>query len=439
MAPHAELDDDAEDFRERNHVEDRIQSDGSETSEDEDEDEDDEEEYIDVKKKFDKILQHLKSNHWNLSNPSQRDAFINRNEEVLKARTVDEQQNLLHILANIDKESLPSWEQQEHLVRILVRLPGNLLAERDGDNKTPLYIAASKAKRKYKLLRAMAEAHDNIDSVLGIRCFNMETCLHVAIRKMVPQTHVLYLISLAGPETLCVQDNQGNTPLHVAVDYALCVDDHLKIVQALIAKSDAAMDLVNKKGMSPYRYHEETCVDALNKAKKAQDAEARRDARENDQRSNQGRSDRPAAEPPYRPQKSTPSQDLPKPLQNPTTDAAPGKYGAGPTRGMAVSSVPQLGVPVINTDLAQENGSNRSGTQTPTIVAETKKSKSLLKKSLKVKREEVKPSTESANAVKSFLKLHYLRTRKHDDAVEFLYGSSQGILISLSYIIKKSE
>jgi hypothetical protein len=110
----------------------------SEISEGDDEEEDEEE--VDVKNRFDKILDELKSGRLDLNVPQQRKSFLDRNDDVLSKQTSDEHQNLLHILANStsNKESLPSWERLEPLVQILVKLPDNLLAMQDGDNKTPL-------------------------------------------------------------------------------------------------------------------------------------------------------------------------------------------------------------------------------------------------------------------------------------------------------------
>jgi hypothetical protein len=283
MAPHSDIDDEQE-LDNGYSDEERPAVDISGGSDEEEE----EEEEFDLKKRFDEILKDLKTGSLDLAVPSQRDSFLARNSHVLGEKTNDEQQNLLHILANSDREVLPSSEKLEPLVKILVRLPENLLAETDGDNKTPLYVAAARAKKKHRLLRAMCEAHSNIDSVLGIQCFNKETCLHVAIRKKASQAHVLYLVGLAGQRTLCVQDSRGNTPLHVAVDYELCSEDQIKIVKALVAKSDAAMDIVNAKGLSPYRYHEDTRTEALNKVRKAQESIQRRGAREADRGGSQG-------------------------------------------------------------------------------------------------------------------------------------------------------
>jgi len=42
-------------------------------------------------------------------------------------------------------------------------------------------------------------------------------------------------------------------------------------------------------------------------------------------------------------------------------------------------------------------------------------------------KEEAKVTEESAETILNYLKLHCMRTRNHDDAVDFLYGRNQGI------------
>ncbi|KAE9368896.1 hypothetical protein N431DRAFT_547753 [Stipitochalara longipes BDJ] len=442
MAPHADVDDDRESVDvDIENDEDGSQvdvSEGSDEGEDDDDEDEDEDEELDLKKRLDEIITDLKSGSLDLRNPTQCDAFIARNSDAFRARTPENQYNLLHLLAISDKETLPPIEKLDPLVKILVRLPEDLLAARDGELKTPLYIAATRAKKMHRLLRVMCEAHANIDSILGIQCFDKETCLHFVIRKKIPQAHILYLIGLAGKETLCVKDNQGNTPLHHAVNYELCSEDQIKIVRALVAKSDASMDIANKKGLSPYRYHEETHSEANNKAKKAQQTPQRSLAKELDRGGSQGkpegsvmdgfgRQDRwdprqhglPAAMPNQGP-------PPPRPLQrvNTMSNAPPGKYGVGSSRTAAAQVDSPKIKPTIETNEEQVAGSVDGKTLAKRPNLKNRKSSKGQSKTKDTK-EETKPSPETANAIKSFLKLHYLRTRKHDAAVEFLYGPSQ--------------
>jgi ankyrin repeat protein len=446
MAPHADLDDEPESIDVENDEE--LASEGSDEDNDEDYGEDyGEEEEIDVKKRLDEIILDLKSGALDLTNSSQRDSFIARNNDVFRAKTLDEDQsNMLHLLALGDKETLPPIEQLDSLVKILVRLPENLLAEKDGDRKTPLYIAATRAKKVQRLLRTMCEAHETIDDVLAIQCSEKQTCLHSVICKRIPQVHILFLIGLAGKKTLCVQDNQGNTPLHYAVRYEFCSEEQIKIVKALVAKSDAGMDIVNSKGLSPYRFHEETHTEAINQAKKAQDIALQREGggKEPDRGGGSsqgkpegsvmdglGKQDRPDHRQ-YRPHRP-PSTHSFRMVQrvNTMSNAPPGKYGVGASRAAAaqVVDLPKNKSTIgINEDPGADGsivGKDRA--KRPSAGLKNRKPSKGQTKSKKDSKEYTKPSLDAANAIKSFLKLHYLRTRKHDEAVEFLYGPSQGM------------
>jgi ankyrin repeat protein len=442
MAPHADIDDEPESIEVENDDELAIEGSDEENDEDyEDEEEEQEEEEIDVKKRLDEIILELKSGALDLTNSTQREAFILRNSDAFRAKTLDEDQsNMLHLLALGDKESLPPVEQLDQLVKILVRLPENLLAEKDGDRKTPLYIAATRAKKVQQLLKFMCKSHETIDDVLAIQCSEKQTCLHSVICKRIPQGHILYLIGLAGKKTLCVQDNQGNTPLHYAVKYEFCSEEQINIVKALVAKSDAAMDIVNSKGLSPYRFHEETHTEAINQAKKAQDIALQRGSgrKEPDRGggSSQGsvmdglwKQDRPDQRQ-YKPQ-PPPSTHTFRMIQrvNTMSNAPPGKYGVGASRA-AVSQAadsPKNKLTIGTNENADGSAAGTNRPKRPSTGLKNRKPSNGKTKTKQDSKEYTKPSLDAANAIKSFLKLHYLRTRKHDDAVEFLYGPSQGM------------
>ncbi len=439
MSPHADVDDEV--AAQETQPQDEVESDSEDGDEDGDEDD---EEYFDVRKRFFKILRDLKAGAWDLHVLAERNAFLEANGDVLALKTPDEGQNLLHILAASDKDVVPAFEQVEPLVEILTKLDEKLLAEADVDNKTPLYIAASRAKKKQKLLRAMCEfhatAHGDPDSVLRIQYINKETCIHVALRKKAPQATLLDLIERAGPKTLCVQDNKGNTPLHIAVDYELCIGNHLKVVEALVRRGDAAMDLRNLKNMSPYRYYEDTFTEAMNRAKKAQEPQLPRGVRDLDRESHGqpegsviGGGNRRDQGPAFRPPPPTPRQDnasFPMPTQKAQTfsNAPPGKYGAGVSRTNAGPLDALKGKPTVDVAVSREVGA--ADTRTPISIFVKKRPGFDTKKSTragaKTSPGDEKPSPEVGNAVKSFLKLYYLRTRKHDIAIEFLYGHSPG-------------
>jgi len=276
----------------------------------------------------------------------------------------------------------------------------------------------------------------------NIQCSEKQTCLHSVICKRIPQVHILYLIGLAGKKTLCVQDNQGNTPLHYAVKYEFCSEEQIKIVKALVAKSDAGMDIVNSKGLSPYRFHEETHTEAINQAKKAQDIALQRGGggKEPDRGggSSQGKpegsvmdglgnQDRPDHRQ-YRPH-PPPSTHGFRMVQrvNTMSNAPPGKYGVGASKA-AAAQVVDLPKNKSTIGINEDPGAvGKDRAKRPSAGLKNRKPSKGQTKTKKDSKEYTKPSLDAANAIKNFLKLHYLRTRKHDEAVEFLYGPSQGM------------
>jgi ankyrin repeat protein len=249
---------------------------------------------------------------------------------------------------------------------------------------------------------------------------------------------------LAGQETLRVRDNQGNTPLHHAVNYELCSEDQIKIVRALVAKSDTELkdaSFVNIKGLSPYRYHEETHTEANNKVKKTQEIPQRGGGKESDRGGNQSRPEGSVMDDfggqhqqdlrQYRLPPPMPNQGPPplRPLQrvNTMSNAPPGKYGIGSSRtGAAQVDSPKI-KSMVEINKEQVVGSTNDKTIAKRPTHKNRRPSKGQTKTNKNTKEETKPSPEAANEIKSFLKLHCLRTMKHDEAVDFLYGPSQGM------------
>jgi hypothetical protein len=135
------------------------------------------------------------------------------------------------------------------------------------------------------------------------------------------------------------------------------------------------------------------------------------------------------------PSQGPPPPPLPLQRVNTMSMAPPGKYGAGASRAAASQVNSPKIKPIEDVNEVQVDGSTDGKTLRKTPVANLKKKRSSKggTKVATVMMEESKLSPDTANAIKSFLKLHYLRTRKHDAAVEFLYGPSQGMCPSCTY------
>ncbi|KAH0562507.1 hypothetical protein GP486_002799 [Trichoglossum hirsutum] len=425
----------------------------SEQSSDEEDEED-----ISVKKRFEEITRDLKNDKLDLRDVAKLNQFAAHHASYLKQKTGDSDHNtLLHLLVEDAKDKV--IDKYQPLVKLLIDRYPDLPAEKDSNEKTPLYIAIS--KKRNKLVRLMCDTHPKVDAILGIPCYHSENCLHVAIRRKVTPKLALFLIGHGSEGTLCAKDDKGNTPLHLAVDYERCTDAQLEIVKALILQCDKAMDERTNppNSFSPYRYHEHT----LAEAERVAEAEARKAAKEKEVA--QGKKDEGSANggggkdgAGVKLNVATQGKDVkfPKPITGPETRHGPfsgielgkigplsrantgsetplGRYGAsasygGPDGagnggymsaglGSRLGEPPKIGlrIPTGPGGLGSSDGRGLNP-KTPLAPKESRK---------KREKEEAKVTKESASAIRNYLKLHCMRTRNHEDAVDFLYGPNQ--------------
>lgn len=112
---------------------------------------------------------------------------------------------------------------------------------------------------------------------------------------------------------------------------------------------------------------------------------------------------------------------------NTMSNAPPGKYGVGASKA-AAAQVVDLPKNKSTIGINEDPGAvGKDRAKRPSAGLKNRKPSKGQTKTKKDSKEYTKPSLDAANAIKNFLKLHYLRTRKHDEAVEFLYGPSQGM------------
>jgi ankyrin repeat protein len=418
-------------------VSDKSESESESESEPEEEEEEDENDERSVqkraKKKFDKIITDLKDDTLKFGDIASAKAYLQQNAAIITKTSIPKGQTLLHLLAETDKDEL-NPRQMKHLVTALVQHPDNLLAVRDKDNKTPLFCAIS--LRNHRLAKYMCEAHSDADSILKIpRSIqgNAANCLHQAIiNKSSAKDDDLaaFLIPLCSVDTLKALDENGLTPLHLAVEYPRCDEPQLKIVEALINKCDKALEMTYehpKLGLlSPYRYHELTFREATKDPGGTTDNKVKKVDRDGAESVDKGTTVGPTAERDRDRERGAakPSMQTPNPMERPSALAPPqqpqrrgthieapaGKFGPGKAtvpdpRGRPLPPI----VPV--------SGPNPMDPKTPS--AAPKKKKPTTKKP-KIPRS--RATEASAQEIKKFLKLYYLRKKKHEEALEFLYG-----------------
>ncbi|KAM6482792.1 hypothetical protein HDV62DRAFT_335409 [Trichoderma sp. SZMC 28011] len=163
----------------------------------------------------------------------------------------------------------------KRLVDWSVDIAGNMLCTQDSHDQTGLHKAIHHKNRR--MIRYVLEAYDkysksrdwNLDQVLGIpSALDGNNIVHLAIKDMtpVPQTDEEWLnminkiIDAASAKTLKMQNKDGLTPLHLAVEGGKCNSSQFQIVEKLIHKCDDALDVHqhNNESNSVYQHHIKT-------------------------------------------------------------------------------------------------------------------------------------------------------------------------------------
>ncbi|KAJ2990249.1 hypothetical protein NUW58_g3043 [Xylaria curta] len=238
--------------------------------------------YKKTKTTFDRIIadlkackmnksEHIKVGDFNLNDPSHLSKFFSKYESYL-SRACTKEMNLLHYIAEEDRHFMPQPKKMSPLIRELVHLKADLLAQRDKNGNTPLFSAV--ANRNLRLVKTMCEAHSDVTRILKISKDPVNpqstNCVHEAISNKLSAKDddlIKFLIERADTDTLLALNQDGLTPLHLAVEHKRCVEKQVEIVEALIGRCDKALDKTYehpKRGtLSPYLYLEYTHEEAM--------------------------------------------------------------------------------------------------------------------------------------------------------------------------------
>ncbi len=209
-----------------------------------------------AKEAFDQIIKDAQDNRLILSKKTDRDNFAKKYREHLDGRAPPENQTLLHLVANN--------VGHRPLTKYLIKYHGHLLGAKDDSNKTPLYIAI--VRKNVNFLAAIHETlAGRLRALLDIKCEHSRNGIHAAIFHGLDEASTLALIAEASEETLCAKDQDGLTPLHLAVHYTRSSESQYRIVKDLIKKGDTALDVfsTNPADLSIYEYHQYTGAEAL--------------------------------------------------------------------------------------------------------------------------------------------------------------------------------
>ncbi|KAL9566297.1 hypothetical protein ACKAV7_009656 [Fusarium commune] len=373
----------------------------SEDSGSEDEDGEEEGEKVSVKDMLTQVLKEIRNGELDLTDSKKLAAFATHRGPDLARQTGDKDQpTALHIMAKEDKKALPNLdEKMEPLIRFLCQQK-NYLEIKDRSGHTSLFLAIE--QRKKTMVQWMCDAHPDIGNIISIVGSKGMNCLHIGINKRIKFLDLL--IEKAKPDAFAAKDDNGNTPLHLAVDYDNCKREQLEYVKMMLEKGDRAIfnstnGDFNKANLSPYRCHKES----VRKGRKKAAGGAEKPGKETESVPNRGISS------PMPPILSADGSMRPEMRDSIQVDHRTKYGGSIPIQASVPMASP---APSIVPDAADDKKIPRDYG-----ACKSKKSKKGSSKSDPVDETIVK-------GVERLLKLHYLRSRDCTDAMEILYGKN---------------
>lgn len=198
-----------------------------------------------------------------------RQNFVNDRLPWWRKKTHDNM-NFLHFLARYDDKTKPSL----HLImaRALTKMTAEM-GMMDKDRYTPLTLALM--RRNYQFVHAtckntVPKTRESIGEALKTECEGPETerattCLHEAISWSQDWEITRTIISFAPKAMFSVKDAKGRTPLHLAVEYDRCSPAQVGLVEELLRRGPAAMNVKipgKFDSSNVYQYHERTRKEA---------------------------------------------------------------------------------------------------------------------------------------------------------------------------------
>jgi ankyrin repeat protein len=208
-----------------------------------------------VQAAFDEIIAKARSEELNLGKKETRKEFLDKYGDVLTQKTQTNSQTLLHVIAGT--------VGHKSLTRCVIKKDRKLLEQKDESGKNALHLAI--LKRNFNFIEIALQEIPDLDKILRMTCEHMRNCIHIAIYHGLGNNdkgngYTIKLIQRASEATLCATDQDGLTPLHIAVEYQRASEAQLSVVRALIAHGDGALDefTTSPKGLSVYEYHQYT-------------------------------------------------------------------------------------------------------------------------------------------------------------------------------------
>lgn len=293
----------------------------------------------------------------------------------------------LHILADEKPNGKYEFSGLKDLVEYLVTFDQeSMLQVNENSGYTPLHFAIYHRNRA--MVKWICAACNDIDAVLKKKGTKLKrNCIHLAIdsAKSGKDKTARSLVDLASAETLTDKDEEGNTPLALAVDYKRCKEGQIRLIEAIVERSDYYIREdperdFNNEDQSPYMYHLATAKKVSAAAEAAKDLEEPKTA---------------VAKPvPLAEQQ----QKRPEPGQRPLLPRA----NSAATMAHTLRARPGDAMGKTGLVLYGRDGPEHS-------------------ESVPVSKTAIGVNLNHANEIRRFLKKHYLRSRDQDVALKILY------------------
>ena len=122
-------------------------------------------------------------------------------------------------------------------------------SEKNAESRSPLQIAAIKGRAE--IMKFLIEEKGADILAVDIRG---KTALHLAIKRSPKIEATMYLIEKASSDLINLEDDNGDTSLHLAANL-----NKFDILKRLIDRSDASINVENKQGYTPLHFAARFC------------------------------------------------------------------------------------------------------------------------------------------------------------------------------------
>ncbi|KAK0636152.1 hypothetical protein B0T17DRAFT_69929 [Bombardia bombarda] len=199
--------------------------------------------------KLDAVSSALSAKGFVEANTAAQQAFLQKFGRYIASKPPTNRNNVLHMMA-ADRSAIP-W-----LIRHILKHYSARMDDKDNAGRQPLTVAIQVNKEEFIKAVLDSEYDDkNLQWILGSPSSDSGNSIHDAIKNGLNPKLTVDLINKVSGDLLSTRDNLGRTPLHCAVEYERCSKTQLNVVNALMSRSDLALDKKTNAHLSVYQHH----------------------------------------------------------------------------------------------------------------------------------------------------------------------------------------